>query len=126
MAPVQTKPLRRLVRMLRFVAPGIVLLVVILARWVHANSPTPEVTDTPKSTATAPAVLGAPAQKVVVGLYLQNVPEIDIKTNSFAAEFYLWFVWDGPIDPTLTYELTNVVNVSELTKVPVFVDANGN
>ncbi len=65
-------------------------------------------------------------EKVLVGLYLQNIPEIDIKTNSFTAEFYLWFVWKGDIDPTLTYELTNAVNVTELTKVPIFVDKSGN
>jgi hypothetical protein len=65
-------------------------------------------------------------QTVQVGLYLQNIPEIDIKTNSFAAEFYLWFVWKGDIDPTLSYELTNAVNASELSRTPVFVDAEGN
>src|SRR4051812_31183723 len=66
------------------------------------------------------------AQSVLVGLYLQNIPEIDIKTNSFWAEFYLWFLWSGDIDPTLTYELTNAVNVSELSKIPIFIDAAGN
>src|SRR3954466_15595900 len=79
--------------------------------------------DKPGSSAKAAA--GGP-QTVSVGLYLQNIPDIDIKTNSFGAEFYLWFVWKGDIDPTLTYELTNVVNVSELTKVPIFVDGSGN
>src|SRR4051794_12886842 len=74
---------------------------------------------TPKPAAKSP-------QTVQVGLYLQNIPEIDIKTNSFAAEFYLWFVWKGDTDPTLTYELVNAVNASELSRTPVFVDAEGN
>src|SRR5438552_8070973 len=73
-----------------------------------------------------PGTTPRPAETVQVGLYLQNIPEIDIKTNSFAAEFYLWFLWKGDIDPTLTYELTNAVNVSELVKIPIFVDASGN
>src|SRR3954452_10520368 len=74
----------------------------------------------------APKPPGGAPQTVQVGLYLQNIPEIDIKTNSFAAEFYLWFVWKGDIDPTLSYELVNAVNASELSRTPVFVDAEGN
>lgn len=63
---------------------------------------------------------------ITVGLYLQNIPEIDIKSNSFSAEFYLWFLWNGDIDPTLSYQLTNAVGVAELTRTPVYADAAGN
>jgi len=44
----------------------------------------PVVATHPLPTATPGAV-----QTVTVGLYLQNIPEIDIKTNSFSAEIYL-------------------------------------
>ena len=64
-------------------------------------------------------------QTVIVGLYLQNIPEIDIKSNSFAAEFYLWFRWKGDIDPTLTYQLTNATTVSDLSQIPVYTDGSG-
>jgi hypothetical protein len=111
-------------RVVRFAGPGLALSLMLVARMgVRADKPGP----TPRAPTEkrAAALKGAP-QTVSVGLYLQNIPEIDIKTNSFAAEFYLWFVWKGDIDPTLTYELTNAVNVSELVKIPIFVDANGN
>lgn len=120
------KPLSRFLRILRFCAPGLALLLVLLVRVVRADAPPPVVqAGPPVPVATGPVAEGG-AQKVTVGLYLQNLPEIDIKTNSFSAEFYLWFLWKGDIDPTLTFELTNVVNITELTKVPIFVDANGN
>ena len=128
-----SRPLSRLARVLRFAAPALALVIVLLMRVIVRAEGTPAAsTDASASSAAPPAPLkpalaphtGAPA-KVVVGLYLQNIPDIDIKTNSFSAEFYLWFLRDGDVDPTLTFELTNAVNESELTKVPIFVDATG-
>lgn len=127
-------PLARFARLVRFAAPAFVLAVMLLLRVVHAEVTAPSSsasasaapTAPPKPVPIAPAVRGAGPQQIEVGMYLQNIPEIDIKTNSFSAEFYLWFLWSGDIDPTLTFELTNAVNVSELTKTPIFVDANGN
>jgi hypothetical protein len=117
-------PLRRALRSLRYLAPAFALLLLCLGRAVPAGTdaqpPAPPTTKAP-----TPTDPNAKPQQVTVGLYLQNVPEIDIKTNSFSAEFYLWFLWGGDLDPTLTYEFTNVVNVSELTKIPIFVDASG-
>jgi hypothetical protein len=62
---------------------------------------------------------------VTVGLYLQNLPEIDIKTNSFFAEFYLWFLWGGELDPTRTFQLTNLVNVLDLSSTAIYTDPSG-
>lgn len=81
-------------------------------------TPTPK---TPQPTAVKPAK----PQVVTVGLYIQNIHEIDIKSNSFTAEFYMWFRWKGDLDPTLTYELQNVVNMSDLSRVPIYQDATG-
>ena len=65
------------------------------------------------------------AQPVTIGCYLQNLPEIDVKSNSFAAEFYLWFLWKGDIDPTQSFQLTNAVSLGDLTKTAVFTDDEG-
>jgi hypothetical protein len=113
----------RALRLLRLLLPAFALLCMLVIRRSRAQPAAPSASAVASVVAPAPPVSGV--RKVVVGLYLQNIPDIDIKTNSFAAEFYLWFLWDGDVDPTLTFELTNVVNVSELTKVPVFVDATG-
>src|SRR5688572_26430070 len=34
---------------------------------------------------------GGPPQQVHVGLYLKALPDIDIKSNTYLADFYLWF-----------------------------------
>jgi hypothetical protein len=108
------------------VVPGLALAMMFWVRVrVHAD-PSP-----PSALPAAPGQL-APAtapdaglQRITVGLYLQNIPEIDIKTNSFAAELYLWFRWSGDYDPTHTFQITNAVNVSELTQIPIYTDAAG-
>ena len=110
-------PMLRAIRLLRFIAPAACLLVVALARQVPAETEGAQMAAPVPSTAKVPAAAPGTtdsAQQVLIGLYLQAVPEIDIKTNSFLAEFYMWFVWSGDIDPTLTYEFNNLVQPSEL------------
>ncbi|MEA2716469.1 MAG: hypothetical protein QOI99_786 [Actinomycetota bacterium] len=46
---------------------------------------------------------------VKVGLFVENISNLDLQEGSFQADFYLWFVWKGDIDPTKTYELTNAL-----------------
>jgi hypothetical protein len=50
---------------------------------------------------------GAP-RPVTVGIYLNQVFATDIKGNQFAADFYIWFDWEGDdIKPLDTFELMN-------------------
>ncbi len=91
---------------------------------VHADTPAPT-TPTPQAHPTAPPS-EQPRETITVGLYLQNIPEIEIRSNSFTAELYIWFRWTGDIDPTLTFQITNAVSLSDLTKIPVYTDATGN
>lgn len=115
-------------RPLFLLAPGLAIVLVLWAHaHVHADAPPPTPPSEP-TTRTRPAETGAAEagrQTVTVGLYLQNIPEIDIKSNSFNAEFYLWFRWSGDTDPTLTYQLTNAVSVSDLSQLPIYTDAAG-
>ena len=67
-----------------------------------------------------------PAQIVDIGIYLHHVPTIDLKTNTYLADFYLWFHWTGDIDPTKTFEFTNAVETWDLHKRAVYNDDAGN
>src|SRR5262245_27050641 len=49
----------------------------------------------------------ASAQKVTVGLYVHHVNNVDLRSNTFLADFYVWFRWKGDIDPTKSFELRN-------------------
>ena len=49
----------------------------------------------------------APA-KVVIGAYINDIQELDFKTNSYAIDLYVWFRWKGAeLDPSKTMEFMN-------------------
>jgi hypothetical protein len=109
------------------------VLALVMVLWVHSrvHADTPAPPETPTTPVPAPAPTPVPAgahgtDVITVGLYLQNIPDIDIKSNSFTAEFYLWFRWNGDLDPTLTYQLTNAVNLTDLSRIPIYADPAGN
>lgn len=64
-------------------------------------------------------------EEVTVGLYLHHVPELDLHSSSYLADFYLWFRWTGSIDPTDTYELVNLVDGWDVMRTPLFVNDAG-
>jgi len=46
--------------------------------------------------------------KVVVGAYINDIQELDFKTNSYAIDLYVWFRWKGvDLDPSKTMEFMN-------------------
>ena len=46
--------------------------------------------------------------KVVVGAYINDIQELDFKTNSYAIDLYVWFRWKAPdLDPSKTMEFMN-------------------
>ncbi len=46
---------------------------------------------------------------VRVGIYIEHLSDVDLKEGSFQADFYLWFLWRGDIDPTASFEFTNTL-----------------
>ena len=51
----------------------------------------------------------AEAHKIDVGMYVNNISQLDIKTSQFTVDFYIWFRWDGSVElnPVETFELPN-------------------
>jgi hypothetical protein len=73
-----------------------------------------------------PAPTGKGPQPVVVGIYINQIAAIDVKANTFLADFYLWFRWSGSIDPTQSFEMVNAVESWDFTKEAVYKDDDGN
>ncbi len=65
-------------------------------------------------------------EMVDVGVYLHHIPTIDLKTNTYLADFYLWFRWKGEHDPTKSFEFTNAVETWDLHRQATYVDDAGN
>ena len=51
----------------------------------------------------------APAKKpvpVTVGIYLTDIYDVDIKKGTYTADFYIWFLWSGKVNPR-NFEIVN-------------------
>ena len=49
------------------------------------------------------------AQQVKVGFYPQNIYGLDLSSNTYYMDFYMWFNWKGDINPTEKMEFMNGV-----------------
>ncbi len=65
-------------------------------------------------------------QKVSVGIYVHHINQVDLRANTFLADFYVWFRWKGDHDPSRSFELRNAVEQWQIVKVPINTDAEGN
>ena len=51
----------------------------------------------------------ASAQQVKIGFYPVSVYQLDMASNTYYVDTYMWLRWTGDIDPTGTIEFTNMV-----------------
>lgn len=51
----------------------------------------------------------ASAQQVTLGFYPVSVYQLDMASNTYYVDAYVWLRWKGAIDPTATIEFTNMV-----------------
>jgi hypothetical protein len=59
------------------------------------------------------------AKQVTIGLYVNNVYELDPSSNTFFLSGYVWLRWRGDFDPVATLEFTNSVDDWGLTRTLV-------
>jgi hypothetical protein len=115
--------IRKLRRLAVFVpAMGLALALIIIAQ---ARATEPAADQPPAEAEVAPPPPPPPPpgerpEKVYVGIYLKEVPTIDLKANTYLADFYLWFRWKGDIDPTASFEFTNAVQAWDMMKTAVY------
>lgn len=64
-----------------------------------------------------PLTAKAAPQEVYTGVYLMNLYDLNLDEHSFFADFYIWFKWQGDIDPT-EFEFVNAVEKWGMTVTP--------
>jgi hypothetical protein len=62
----------------------------------------------------------AQSQQVETGIFVMNLYDLDISSNTCSLDFYVWFKWKGNIDPTPNLEYFNGVSDSNTTSVPLY------
>lgn len=55
------------------------------------------------------STVAASAQVVKIGFYPVSVYELDMGSNTYYVDMYVWLRWKGDIDPTASLEFTNMV-----------------
>lgn len=59
--------------------------------------------------------------KVTAGVYISNIQKVDLPTNSFDVDFYVWLRWNNPdIDPSEGLEVMNVYQSWGLVETPLY------
>ncbi|MDF3023766.1 MAG: hypothetical protein K0R10_1127 [Alphaproteobacteria bacterium] len=59
--------------------------------------------------------------KVMVGAYVNDIQAINLQTDSYRLDLYVWFRWNNPaIDPSKSYEFMNAFNPSEHVRTPSY------
>ena len=58
---------------------------------------------------------------VIAGVYIANIQRVDLPSNSFDADLYVWLRWTNPdIDPSESVEIMNVYQSWGLVETPVY------
>jgi len=92
----------------RLAAALVALPLIFFASWPAGSEP--ETQDSPAAPVTE-AIEAAPTppdKQVLVGAYINDIQQIDFKTNSYSVDLYVWFRWTNPkLDPAKTMEFMN-------------------
>jgi hypothetical protein len=91
----------------RLVAVLITALIALVAAHGHAQDAP---ADPPRAVIEAIQTSPAPQtpQEVIVGAYINDIQQLDFKTNNYVIDLYVWFRWTNPaIDPSKSMEFMN-------------------
>lgn len=101
-------------RLLHVVA---LLAAMTMPTFAQETTPTPPTTETPAEGASADdsatetaleATASTEPDQVSVGVYINDIQQLDLQTHSYAMDFYVWLRWTNPdINPALTLEYMN-------------------
>ena len=89
-----------------------VLLVALAALWFAAPLPSAGAESVPAAVTQAIAAAPAPAETgpeaVTVGVFINDIQELDFRNHSYAVDLYVWFRWRDPaLNPAKTMEFMN-------------------
>lgn len=65
--------------------------------------------DTPRPAAQTPDASAPAPGQVTLGIYINDIQDLDFRTNSYIVDLYMWFRWRGKdLDPVKSVEFMNV------------------
>ncbi len=86
----------------------------LLCSWSALVAPTP-------ATATEPTAQDTAAAQVTIGAYIDNIQIVNLETNSYDADFYVWLRWTDPdLSPQDSVEVVNPFQSWSLTTTATY------
>ncbi len=80
--------------------------------------------ETPPSAPLADAAALKPPVPVTLGIYINDIQDLDFRTNSYIVDLYMWFRWRGKdIDPVKSVEFMNVFDPEGAVKTVLLDEA---
>jgi hypothetical protein len=96
-------------RPLRILAALLAVGLLFVALDLGATRPEPALNPSRRGTLTPQVSPPTGTEVVTIGFYPVAVYNLDLASNTFYADMYVWLRWKGEIDPTSTLEFTNMV-----------------
>lgn len=60
-------------------------------------------------------------ERVRVGVHLNDIQSLDLKTHSYQMDFYIWFKWKNPeLNPAASMEISNPIDQWGLMVTPIY------
>lgn len=101
----------------RYLRVMLALLVVGLTFGALAPGPATADTGTPKPGAVAPKG----PNEVVVGMYINDIQDLNLQAYTYTMDFYVWMRWNDPkLDPPATFEPMNPAESWGLIVTPLY------
>jgi hypothetical protein len=107
-------------RIRKFVVPALCIAAIVLVLRLLTDLP---VTDATSQNSLSLKPLGEPpanSQVVKTGIFVTKLYDLNTTTNTFYADFYIWFRWRGDIDPLANLEFMNAVEEWGMTLTPAY------
>jgi hypothetical protein len=89
--------------------PGVKATLVAILMIIGISTVAPADPAQPTAAATAQAATATEKpERVVVGLYVNDIQQVEFPTHSYAVDFYVWFRWKSPaLNPAKSMEFMN-------------------
>lgn len=105
-------------KLLRLAVAILAFCLASLAVFAQAQTP-PAAPDAPA--ATAPAATPSGPTEVTVGVYVNDIQQLDLQSHSYVMDFYVWFRWKNPdINPQASLEFMNPFQLWGHVSTPLY------
>jgi hypothetical protein len=97
------------------------IVMLLCGRVVAQDQPATTAPATTEPATAAPAAAPTKPTEVTVGVYVNDIQQLDLQSHSYVMDFYVWFRWKNPdINPQATLEFMNPFQLWGHVSTPLY------